>query len=283
MAAIQLANDMGETTVVRAGQELRIPLTEDWPGASAFWVVHEVRPGDTLVGLAAHYDLELAAIRMANGLGDGDLLVVGQLLILPLDAPAQEAPTETATPEPTATLEPTALLTGTATLTVTSTMTITARPPDADATATSTSVLPSDTTVAAGPEGWPEEVYRLINAERATAGLAPYVYNETLAQAARLHGQDCLQRGSCNHTGSDGSNVTQRVTRAGYAASGAAECIVYSRTPQEAVAWWMDEVPPDDWHRRTLLSTWVTEIGVGVVPIGNGYYYFIADFGRPAQ
>jgi hypothetical protein len=43
----------------------------------------------------------------------------------------------------------------------------------------------------------------------------------------------------------------------------------------------MDEVPPDDWHRRTLLSTWVTEIGVAVVPTGRGDYYFIADFGRP--
>ncbi len=56
---------------------------------------------------------------------------------------------------------------------------------------------------------------------------------------------------------------------------------MYSPSLQEAVAWWMDETPPNDPHRSTLLSTWVTEIGVAVVPTGQGDYYFIAVFGRP--
>jgi uncharacterized protein YkwD len=42
----------------------------------------------------------------------------------------------------------------------------------------------------------------------------------------------------------------------------------------------MDEEPPNDPHRRTLLTTWFTEIGVGVAETTWGYY-FIADFGRP--
>jgi hypothetical protein len=41
----------------------------------------------------------------------------------------------------------------------------------------------------------------------------------------------------------------------------------------------MDEVPPNDPHRRTLLHTWFTEIGVGIAETTWGYYY-IADFGR---
>jgi hypothetical protein len=44
---------------------------------------------------------------------------------------------------------------------------------------------------------------------------------------------------------------------------------------------WMDEVPPNDAHRRTLLTTWLTEIGLGVAEAPWGYYYFIANFGRP--
>jgi uncharacterized protein YkwD len=43
----------------------------------------------------------------------------------------------------------------------------------------------------------------------------------------------------------------------------------------------MDETPPNDPHRSTLLSTGVTETGVAVVPTGQGDYYFIAVFGRP--
>ena len=128
---------------------------------------------------------------------------------------------------------------------------------------------------------WPAEVFQLINSARAEHGLPPYTYNETLELAAQLHGQDCQQRGECSHTGSDGSDVQTRVLRAGYDAAGASEVIVSSSSPQEAVAWWMDETPPNDPHRSTLLSTWVTEIGVAVVPTGQGDYYFIAVFGRP--
>jgi len=131
------------------------------------------------------------------------------------------------------------------------------------------------------PESWPQEVFQLINAGRAEQGLPPYTYNETLELAAQLHGEDCYRQGECSHTGSDGSDVKTRVQRAGYDAAGATEVIVYSSSPQAAVDWWMDETPPNDPHRSTLLSTWVTEIGVAVVPTGRGNYYFIADFGRP--
>jgi uncharacterized protein YkwD len=135
-------------------------------------------------------------------------------------------------------------------------------------------------TLPSGIEAWPQDVFQIINQVRAENGLPPYAYNEMLEEAARLHGQDCLQRGYCDHTGSDGSNVKTRVARIGYRAAGAAEVIVYSSSPQAAVDWWMDEVPPDDPHRSTLLSDWLTEIGVAVVDAGHTYY-FIADFGRP--
>ncbi len=121
-------------------------------------------------------------------------------------------------------------------------------------------------------ETWPTDVFQLINSARAEHGLPPYTYNETLELAAQLHGQDCQQRGECSHTGSDGSDVTTRILRAGYDAAGASEVIVHSSSPQEAVAWWMDETPPNDPHRSTLLSTWVTEIGVAVVPTGQSDY-----------
>lgn len=136
--------------------------------------------------------------------------------------------------------------------------------------------------VPAGDEAWPAEVFELINTLRAEQGLPPYTYNETLERAAQLHGQDCQQRGDCNHTGSDGSTAGTRIKRAGYDAADAAEIIVYSSSPQAAVDWWMDETPPDDPHRSTVLHEWFTEIGVAVVPTGRGDYYFIADFGRPA-
>ena len=239
-----------------------------WEGASPIWVVYLVEEGTTLSGIAALYGLDLATLRAVNDLVDGDLLSVGQPLILPLEALAEavvRAPEPTPTPVPPSPSPAPEL----------------SEPTQPTVEATAPPPPPAPAPLPAGVTAWPAEVFRLINAVRAEHGLPPYAYNETLMLAAQLHGQDCLQRGYCNHTGSDGSNVKTRVLRAGYDGSGWAECIVYSYSPQEAVDWWMDEVPPNDAHRRTLLSTWVTEIGIAVIPTNQGHYYFIADFGRP--
>jgi peptidoglycan lytic transglycosylase D len=47
---------------------------------------HRVRRGDTLSGIAAEYRVSLAALMRVNGLGGRDLLRVGQLIKLPIDA-----------------------------------------------------------------------------------------------------------------------------------------------------------------------------------------------------
>jgi len=261
MAAIQLANGMGESTVVQMGQALSIPPQAGWEGGSAFWVIHVVRAGETLVGIAHAHGLEAATLRAANELADADLIRVGQELVLPLDGPAAAlAPAPSATPVPL--------------------------PSPAPALATSPAELaPSPTTAPAAPppadvSAWPRETVRLINDVRARHGLPPLAYDETLARAAQAQANDCAQRGWCSHTGSDGSDIKTRILRAGYEPASWAECWAQRQTPQGAVDIWMDEVPPDDPHRRTLLTTWLSEIGVGVAQTTWGYY-FIADFGRP--
>ena len=120
-----------------------------------------------------------------------------------------------------------------------------------------------------------------MNETRAAYDLPPYDYNETLALAAQAHAEDCSQRGSCSHTGSDGSDIKTRVLRVGYTGS-YAECWAVRPSPQGVIDIWMDETPPNDPHRRTVLHTWFTEVGIGVAPSPwKGYYYVIADFGRP--
>lgn len=266
MAAIQLANRMGSSTLLYAGQSLILPAAEAWRGASPFWAVYEVQRGDTVIGIANQFGLDFIALAAVNDLTNADVLHIGQPLILPLEVPLDIAARTAGAAAPTRAPA------------------VSAPPPPPAVVAASTPLPAPPAAPPIGnvaPAGWAGEVFALINAERAAAGLSPFTWNDTLAQAAYLHGLDCQQRGFCNHTGSDGSTVKMRVLRAGYPAVGAAECIVYSKTPQQAVFWWMDEVPPNDWHRRTILSTWVTEIGIAVVPNHLGSYYFIANFGRP--
>jgi uncharacterized protein YkwD len=270
MAAIQLENQMGESNTLQAGQTLSIPAWEGWEGSSPFWLIHEVKPGETLIGIAESYGVEAERVRMVNGLEDADRIVVGQALILPLGgfaATRTPPPTETPTPTPP---PPTAtpVVTGTSSATIRSTV-------DPSLTPTPPSAAPP-----ADLAAWPLEIARLINEERARHGLDALAYNTALEQAAQEHADDCAQRGWCSHTGSDGADIKTRVTRSGYEASGWAECWAQTQSPQRAVEVWMDETPPNDPHRRTLLSDWLTEIGIGVSEADWGNY-IIADFGRP--
>ncbi len=70
-------------------------------------IIHEVRPGETLVAIANSYGANIGSIVnfRANGLTDPNLLHVGAVILVPsgrLDPP----PTPTATPAPTATPTP---------------------------------------------------------------------------------------------------------------------------------------------------------------------------------
>ncbi len=271
MAAIQLQNDIGDSTVVKVGQVLSIPPRVGWEGASRFWVVHVVKEGETLVGIAQTYGLKAETLKAVNGLADADLIGIDQELVLPLDAPAvarapapTSAPTHTSTPTPPH--PPTA----------TPALSSTAEPPAASPTPTALPAAPPPADVAT----WPYEIVRLINEARAQHGLPPLAHNETLAQIAQAHANDCLQRGWGSHTGSDGSTVKMRMLRVGYDPVHWSECWAHTQTPQSAMDMWMDEVSPNDPHRRTILSTWLTEVGVGVVQPDWGYYFF-ADFGQP--
>ncbi|MGC9397193.1 MAG: CAP domain-containing protein [Anaerolineae bacterium] len=278
IAVIQLQNDLGNSIVLRAGQVLEIPPAVGWEGASPFWAVYEVQSGDVLSTIAANYGFDVETLQSVNGLADADLLSVGQALILPLTAPADvvlafnRAPA-TEVPLPTATPIPQAVAAAVPVIQADATVTPTAVPVTATVAAP---VLPSDVA------GFPAEIFRLINEQRAAYGLAPLAWNATLARAAQLHADDCYARGWCGHTGSDGSTMKERIIRQGYDPVRWSECWAWYGTPELAVAMWMDEVAPNDPHRRTILSTWLAEVGVGVVPAAEGRgYYFIADFGTP--
>ncbi len=266
MAAIQRANGLGGSTVLMAGDTLRVPSADGWETASRYWVLHIVRDGETLSHIARRFELDLVRLQEVNELADANQIRVGQEIVLPLDTLAmyvEEQPTETPVPP-----LPTQVVTATGEA---------GAPP---APAATVAYVPDAAPPPADIADWPLETVRIINVIRAEHGLPPYTYNDTLAAAAQAHANDCVQRGWCSHTGSDGADIKTRVRRAGYQGSGWAECWAQRQSPQGAVDIWMDEVPPDDAHRRMMLHTWFTEVGVGVAKAPWGYY-FIADFGRP--
>lgn len=256
VAAFQLLNGLGESTVLSVGQELRIPRQSDWAGVPLYWIVHTVHSGETLSGIAEAYDIPLQRLLEVNGLSIDSPLIVGRDLILPAESPLVARNTAG---------------TGTGSSGGTG-----SQPPPASGGTYRPITDPPPADVA----DWPAEVMRLINQIRVENGLAPLAYNAKLATIAQSHANDCAARGWCSHTGSDGSSYRMRMAAIGYAARYASECWAQSRNPAHAINMWMDEVPPYDAHRRTILSPHYTEIGVGVAQTTWGYY-FVADFGQP--
>ncbi len=79
-------------------------------------MAYRVQPGDTLLTIAAQFDVTVEEIMMANGLENPDFIQVGQELVIPIGGLPQPTPTvatvepppsqPTDTPQPTATSQP---------------------------------------------------------------------------------------------------------------------------------------------------------------------------------
>ncbi len=131
----------------------------------------------------------------------------------------------------------------------------------------------------AGPAEWTGYILARINQARAENGLSGLTLVSELSQAAQAHAEDCARRGWGSHVGSDGAVLRTRLERVGYQGKSSGENWVQARTAERAFDWWYGEIPPNDPHRRNILSPRYTEIGIGIVQSGWGYI-FVTDFGH---
>lgn len=128
---------------------------------------------------------------------------------------------------------------------------------------------PADTVAA-----YEQEVFDLVNQIRAENGLEPFVYNVTLAETARAHSQDMIDRNFFSHTNPDGEDPFERMRDNGLSFSMAAENIAAGqRTPEEVVNSWMNS----EGHRANILGG-CEELGVGLALGGSYGYYWTQCF-----
>ncbi|KIC35221.1 CAP domain-containing protein [Leisingera sp. ANG-M7] len=98
-----------------------------------------------------------------------------------------------------------------------------------------------------------------LNGLRAGSGLPPLAYSAGLEKAALAHAGDMARKGFFSHTGSSGSTLETRLTRAGYGWCAAAENIAKGQPGlTEAMASWQ----ASRGHRRNMLSREVTEFAI---------------------
>ncbi|MFG2095623.1 CAP domain-containing protein [Streptomyces sp. NPDC048612] len=132
---------------------------------------------------------------------------------------------------------------------------------------------PSASKPAAKASGATARVVELVNSERRKAGCSPLTVNAKLTKAAQDHSKDMADHGNMSHTGSDGSNPEDRITRAGYNWSSYGENVAYGySTPESVMKGWMSSPG----HKRNILDCSFKEIGVGHAQPDD---YWTQDFG----
>ncbi|WP_030801177.1 CAP domain-containing protein [Streptomyces sp. NRRL S-337] len=135
--------------------------------------------------------------------------------------------------------------------------------------AASTSAAPSSAPASSAAAS----ILKLVNSERSKAGCSPLKLNAKLTKAAQDHSKDMAAHRNMSHTGSDGSDPGQRITRAGYNWSAYGENVAYGySSPESVMKGWMNSPG----HKRNILDCSFKELGVGLAQPGD---YWTQDFG----
>lgn len=124
-------------------------------------------------------------------------------------------------------------------------------------------------------DAFANEVVRLVNEERAKAGLPALTVDRGAASAAQVRAKE-IER-SFSHTRPDGSSFNSALTEAGVNFSGAGENIAYGQnSPEKVMEGWMNS----SGHRANILNSSYTSIGVGHYQNASGVNYWTQLFIR---
>lgn len=104
------------------------------------------------------------------------------------------------------------------------------------------------------------EVARLMNAQRARAGLSALAPSEGLARAATRQACDMASNGVRSHTGSDGSSFARRYRAEGCRGAGGENIAWGQPTPARVVDGWMNS----SGHRANILHRRARAYGIAV-------------------
>lgn len=140
----------------------------------------------------------------------------------------------------------------------------------------STSTVPLHFTYADGkPDAAAEQqMFQMVNDERAKVGLQLLVQDNLLQQVARSHAQDMLARGYFSHYTPEGLSPFDRMNRAGVAYESAGENLAFS--PNVTLA--MQGLMNSPGHRANILSKDFGKVGIGVIDAGIFGEMFVQEF-----
>lgn len=127
-------------------------------------------------------------------------------------------------------------------------------------------------------EAFEKEVVRLVNIERSKNGLQPLKENWELSRVARYKSMDMRDKGYFSHTSPTYGSPFDMMKSFGVTYSAAGENIAMGqKTPADVMKGWMNS----EGHRKNILSSSYTEIGVGYAVNSKGSTYWTQMFIKP--
>ncbi len=120
-----------------------------------------------------------------------------------------------------------------------------------------------------------EQLLKQVNAERSAAHLSELKLDDLACSVANEHARDMATREFLSHWGSDGLKPFHRYSLAGGTAAVQENCSaasdINSVSPLRVLSdlrdmhqSMLDEVPPEDGHRKTILDPFHTHVGFGI-------------------
>ena len=117
------------------------------------------------------------------------------------------------------------------------------------------------------------QIVRLVNEERAKAGLPALTIDTGLEAAGLVRAKEIVSNFS--HTRPDGTSFTTAIREQGVSYRGAGENIAWGqKSPEEVMNAWMNSAG----HRANILNEKFTRIGVGHYQNGSGTNYWVQLF-----
>ena len=127
-----------------------------------------------------------------------------------------------------------------------------------------------------------QQAVDLINADRKINGLPSLKVNLALAQVARRHATDMLQRDYFSHQNLEGDSPFDRMKKAGISYTVAGENLYKGLNDPigQDVVIGEQFLMGSPGHKRNILHRDFTEVGVGVVRDDNGWIYLVQCYIR---
>lgn len=118
-----------------------------------------------------------------------------------------------------------------------------------------------------------EQVVKLVNEERAKAGLSALKIDADITDAANVRAKEIVQKFS--HTRPNGSSFSSVLKEQGVSFRGSGENIAWGqKSPEEVMKGWMNS----DGHRANILNKNYKNIGVGYYQNEKGVNYWVQLF-----